>query len=272
MGLTCLHNKMTVDAFKKAGFTLGAAQLAGLANAAVDEKQGNSSEQANLHAMCGLGQGEQDCLRKVQKIITDGKQEAAAAIASQDFKLALRRMGETLHTIQDMAFHKFEPWPFAGIGEAVLNAPNYMFCHLIRDLGAVSVHGALDVDVSWRIGSQVYLGVRGFYHPSNNYFAPIPPLGGQPPEIPGFGGLLTITIGAPPGSVHIRNPYPDSRGSVEGLYSSMMSSGRADLTRAEDETDDFISKIQKDVEARPADDPLPAGTELWKLFLQFRPA
>jgi hypothetical protein len=51
-----------------------------------------------------------------------------------------------------------------------------------------------------------------------------------------------------------------------------MSSGRADLTRAEDETEDFINKIQKDVEARPANDPLPAGIELWKLFLQFRPA
>lgn len=272
MGLTCLHNRMTVKAMQDAGFIDGAAQIAGKANAAVDDRQGNTKEDANLHAMCGLGQPEFDCRKAVAKIIADGKQESADAVVARDYKLALRRMGETLHTIQDMAFHKFEPWPYAGIADAILNAPNYMFCHLIRDLGVVSVSNRLDVDVSWRVGRQVYLGVKGFYHPANDYFTPLPPIGGQPPEIPGFGGLLTITIGAAPGSVHIHNPYPDSRGSTEGPYSTMMSSGREDLTRAEDATQDFINQVQKDVDGRLDNSQLPAGTDLWGLFLLFRPA
>lgn len=272
MGLTCLHSRMTVDAMKQLGFTESAAQLAGSANAAVDEKQGNSSGETNLHAMCGLGQPEYDCRKAVAKIIADGRQETADAVVSRDYKLALRRLGETLHTIQDSAFHKYEPWPFRGISDAFLNAPNYMICHAIRDLGVVSVTNTVDVDVSWRISHQVYVGVKGFYHPSNDYFSPIPPIGGQPPAIPGFGGMFTITFGAAPGSVQVRDPFPDSRGAVGSPYSSMMSSGREDLSRAEDATEDFINKIQKDVEARPADGALPAGTELWKMFLRFRPA
>ena len=272
MGLTCLHSRMTVSAMKDLGFDERAAQLAGAANAAVDDKQSNSSEEANLHAMCGLGQPEYDCRKAVAKIIADGKQESADAVAAREYKLALRRMGETLHTIQDLAFHKYEPWPFRGIGDAILNAPNYMLCHAVRDLGLVSVTNTIDVDVSWRVGHQVYVGVKGFYHPSNDYFSPIPPIGGQPPEIPGFGGMFTITFGAAPGSVRVPNPYPDSRGAVEGPYTSMMSSGREDLSRAEDATEDFIKNVRKGVEAKPADGTLPAGTELWNLFVRFHPA
>ena len=263
-----MHSRMTVTSMKDAGFKDAAAQAAGAANAAVDDKQGNSSAEANLHAMCGFGQPEFECRKAVAKIIADGKQESADAVAAGDYKLALRRMGETLHTIQDMAYHKFEPWPFSGIGDAILNAPNYMFCHLIRDLGVVSVYNAIDVDVSWRVGHQVYIGVKGFYHPSNNYLAPMPSIGGQAPEIPGFGGMFTITFGAAPGSVRVKDPYPDSRGAIGGPYSSMMSSGREDLTRAEDATEDFINNVRKDVQARPANGKLPAGAELWELFLR----
>ena len=260
---------MTVTAMKDLGFREYAARLAGSANAAVDEKQGNSNADANLHAMCGFGQPEYECRKAVAKIIADGKQESADAVAASDYKLALRRVGETLHTIQDMAFHKFEPWPFTGIGDAILNAPNYMFCHLIRDLGVVSVSKTIDVDVSWRVGQQVYVGVKGFYHPSNDYFAPIPPIGGQAPEIPGFGGMFTITIGAAPGSVRVPDPYPDSRGAVEGPYSSMMSSGREDLTRAEDATADFINNVRKDVQARPANGQVPPGADMWEAFVRY---
>jgi hypothetical protein len=260
---------MTVTAMKDLGFKPATAQLAGAANAAVDDKQGNSSAQANLHAMCGFGQPEYECRKAVAKIIADGKQESADAIADGDYKLAIRRMGETLHTIQDMAFHKFEPWPYAGIGDAILNAPEYMFCHLIRDLGVVSVSNAVDVEVSWRVGHQVYVGVKGFYHPSNDYFAPIPPIGGSAPEIPGFGGLFTITIGAAPGSVHVRDPYPDSRGAIGGPWSSMMSSGREDLTRAEDATEEFINNVRKDVQARLSNTKFASGADMWDSFVKF---
>lgn len=95
--------------------------------------------------------------------------------------------------------------------------------------------------------------------------------GGQPPQIPGLGGMLTITFGAAPGSVPVKNPFPDNWGAVENPYSSMLSSGGEDLSRAEDATENFISNNQRDVEAKPADGPLPAGTELWKLFLRFCP-
>lgn len=271
MGLTCLHSWMTVKKMKDQGFNEAAAKFAGSSNAAVDDKQGNTSKESNLHAMCGLGQSDNDCRSAVAKIIADGKKESADRVAAEQYKLALQCMGETLHTIQDLAFHKYEPWPYAGIGDAILNNPNYMFCHAVRDLGVVSVTNVVDVDVSWRVANQVYVGVRGFYHPSNNYFAPLPPIGGQPPEIAGFGGLFTITIGGAPGSVRVPNPYPDSRGAIGGPYSSMMSSGRADLTRAEDDTENFIRTIQKDVESRPAVGTHPAGTDLWQSFLGFRP-
>ena len=78
-------------------------------------------------------------------------------------------------------------------------------------------------------GQQVYAGVKASYHPSTDYFSPIPPIGA--PEIPRFGGMSTMTIGAAPGSLGTRDPHPDSRGAVEGPYSSMMSSGRKDLTQ-----------------------------------------
>jgi hypothetical protein len=144
-----------------------------------------------------------------------------------------------------------------------------MICHAIRDLGLVSVSHTIDIDVSWRIGQQVYLGVKGFYHPSTNYFAPIPEPVGRTPEIPGYGGMFTITFGAAPGSVQVRDPFPDSRGAVDNPYSSMLSSGRADFSRAEDDTADFIQKVHTDVEAVNADGKLPPGTQLWQMFLQF---
>jgi hypothetical protein len=263
---------MTVDALRAADFPDRAAQVAGAANAAVDDKQGNSSGETNLHAMCGLGQPDFDCRKGVAKVIADGKQDIIDAIVKRDYKLALRRIGETLHTVQDLAFHKYEPWPFRGISDAFLNDPNYMICHAIRDLGLVAVSNVVDVSVSWRVSQQVYVGVTGFYHPANNYFFRVPGPGAGPPTIPGFGGLFTINIGAAPNSVQVRNPFQDSRGATETQYSSMLSSGRADLTRAEDETKKFIGQIQTDVEAKPPVNQFPAGPEMWRLFKGFNPS
>lgn len=286
MGLTCLHKRMTVSVMKRLGFSDRAAQIAGDANARVDDKQGNSARETNLHAMCGLGQRDADCRTAIAKIIHDGQQDVVDGIASVAGKIpadpqptpiaagpssdiqavqsaflkAYERIGETLHTVQDLCFHKYEPWPFHGVGEAFLQDPNYMICHAIRDLGVVSVTNALDVDVNWRISEELYVGVKGFVHPANNYLAPSP--WGRPPEFAGSGGMLTITFGAAPGSVQPKDYFPDSRGARETKYSSMMSSGRADLSRAEDDTEKFIDAIRRDVEAQPD------GTVSWNWFLQ----
>ena len=275
MALTCLHTKITVDAMKNLGFTSSAGQRAGLANAAVDDKQGNSSAETNLHAMRGPGQPDFECRQAVAKLIADGKKEISDAVVSAAqvnasdqkkadtiYELALRRLGETLHTLQDLSFHKYEPWPFRGIADAFLSDPNYMICHAIRDLGFVSVSNTIDVDVSWRIGQQVYVGVKGFHHPTNHFFDV--PSGGQPPEIPGWGGMFTITFGGAPGSVQVRDPFRDSRGTAENPYTSMLSSGRADLSRAEDDTEKFIKTIQNDVEFKPD------GAGAWASFLRYQ--
>jgi hypothetical protein len=260
---------MTVDAMVKLGFTESAAGQAGKANARIDDQQGNTSAETNLHAMCAPGQSDSDCRKAVDKIIADGRQSVIDTVVSALsqkapaawYEAALKSLGETLHTIQDYSFHKYEPWPYRGIGDALLRDPNYMICHAIRDLGFVSITNTIDVNASLRIGREAYIGVQGFFRlPSN----PDPPRGGEPPGFSGAGGMLTFTFGAAPGSVHVRDPFPDGRGVADSHYSSMLASGRADLSRAEDATEDFIKNIEKDVEKKPD------GGQAWLLFLHFQ--
>lgn len=225
MAIVPIHKLITRDVLDGFDFKDGARTHAAEANAAVDEKQGATADQANLHAMRGYRpdgplQTEDEARRASARIIEEAKHDAVAAIASGDFARAMRRLGEAHHTLQDREYHRFEPWPFLGIGDAVFNAsagaryglrPDYMMCHAARDLSFIS---GLNYGAGYGSG-------RGW---SGNYWAevtlptargPIPYLsfgsygsagaGGRPGEIAGY---VMFTWGAPPRSIRTPSATP----------------------------------------------------------------
>ena len=113
-----------------------------MANARVDDKQGNDASEANLHAMIGyvsdqLGhlppgrrlQTEGEAKQEVEALLTANVEKTVTAVLQSQFLQALDLLGAALHTVQDRAFHSFEPWPHAGIADGIKNDPNYMFAH-----------------------------------------------------------------------------------------------------------------------------------------------
>jgi len=293
MGIPCLHKGITVAVMGRYDFVPAARDLAADANAAVDEKQGNSAADTNLHAMCGfvdvldpilrkpmqLLQNEEQCRAAVGNLLTDLKNEIVGAVLAGDLRTGLGRLGEALHTIQDRAFHNYEPWPYQGLAGAVMADPNYMLCHAIRDLGVnlggvgIGISrldvwelnaGKFDLEVSARIGSRAYLGGRVFNHGSGADLWQTPGVrnGGAGPL--GMGGMLTLTFGAAPGSVS--PPEPGSVPLVPPGRPSwgMATSGPAAQARAEDASADFIQDIQRELNGHPG------GAKAWNAFVSFR--
>jgi hypothetical protein len=123
MAIKCVHAAMTKDAMKKTGFRTAACDIAAGANKNVDEKQGPSAEEANLHAMVGMAQSEAGARKAVAKIVDEGRSDVIQAVLRGDYERALQRMGGTLHTVQDRAFHTFEPWLYNGLWDAIRKAP-----------------------------------------------------------------------------------------------------------------------------------------------------
>ena len=163
MGLTSLHGQLTVSVLRESGFSTAAADFAAEANEAVDamENQGNDASLANLHAMRGfLGPGggalsmrgrrmqtEDEARAAVAALLQAAHDECLDAVRAGRDSTALSKMGAALHTVQDAEYHRFEPWPYKGIDDALLNgasgaayglAPDYMFCHVQRDAGYVN--------------------------------------------------------------------------------------------------------------------------------------
>ncbi|HJZ72220.1 MAG TPA: hypothetical protein VKE51_10795 [Vicinamibacterales bacterium] len=163
MGLTSLHGQLTVSVMREAGFSTAAADLAAEGNEAVDamENQGNAANLANMHAMRGfLGPSGGALSMRGRRMQTEGEARDAVAVLLQGLQdeclealragrdaTALTKMGTALHTVQDREYHRFEPWPYRGIDDALLNgasgapyglAPDYMFCHVQRDAGYVN--------------------------------------------------------------------------------------------------------------------------------------
>jgi hypothetical protein len=294
MGIPCLHKGITTAIMERSNFVPAARDLASDANAAVDEKQGNGAKETNLHAMCGfvdvldpiihkpmqLLQTEEQCRGAVDALLDTAKSEIVEAVGRGDYRTGLKRLGEALHTIQDRAFHNYEPWPYAGLADAVLTDPNYMVCHAIRDLGlnvggvGIGISrldvwelnaGRFDVEVSARIGSRVYLGCRAFNHGSAAELWQTPGMrnGGAGPL--GVGGMLTLTFGAPPGSV---SP-PEPPGAVPLVPNgrptwSMATGGPAAQARAEDSSAEFILELQRQLNG------MPGGAKAWSSFVNFR--
>src|ERR1700752_430512 len=149
MAIPCFHKEITVQVATSAefGFDSKAAKLMAAANALVDKKQGNSSDETQFHAMRGyleesdpmLGrrmETEQECQKAVRELLEKcAKSIVNAIVIRHEGDAALNLLGTALHTCQDKAFHHFEEWPYQGLCDALVNAPNYMIAHGVRDLG-----------------------------------------------------------------------------------------------------------------------------------------
>lgn len=295
MGIPCLHKGITTAVMERFQFVHPARDLAAEANAAVDEKQGNSAKETNLHAMCGyvaaldpvlraemkILQNEEQCRASVNQLLEAAKEEVCLQVVAGNHRTALQRLGEALHTIQDRAFHNYEPWPYQGLLGAVLTDPNYMLCHAIRDLGVniggigIGVSrldiwelpaGRFDLELSARIGGRVFLGGRVFKHATAAEFwqTPLGRDGGGGPL--GVGGMLSITIGAPPGSLPVPERFPSSVSMVPNGRPtwSMATDGPAAQVRAEDASADFVREVQRELSRTPD------GAKAWNLFVNSR--
>jgi len=153
MAIVPLHRQITRTALVSLGFGEAAIRIASDANAEVDEKQGSIARESNLHAMRGYVQGvmqtHERAVEAVEALLRRRVETVRNALFATppDVAKGLEELGAGLHTVQDRAYHHFEPWPFAGIGDAIFNAergaafglaPHYMLCHGLRDMGAVS--------------------------------------------------------------------------------------------------------------------------------------
>jgi hypothetical protein len=295
MGIPCLHKGITTAVMERFHFVQPARELAAEANAAVDEKQGNSADETNLHAMCGyitvldavlrkpmlVLQTEEQCHDSVRRLLLAAKGEISTQVIAGNYRTALQQLGAALHTIQDRAFHNYEPWPYHGLAGAVLTDPNYMLCHAIRDLGiylggvGIGISrldvwdlpaGRFDVELSARIGGRVFLGGRVFVNPSTPDAWQMP--AGRDGSVGplGVGGMLTLTFGAAPGSLSTRERYPGSVPLVPNGKAtwSMATSGPAAQARAEDASNEFIAEVQRELS-------LAAGGGLaWSAFVNSR--
>jgi hypothetical protein len=274
---------MTKGVMKTLGFREAACDIAARANARVDDKQGNGAQETNLHAMRGLAaksltsfsptlvlQSEEDTREAVAKIISEGRNDVVQSVLKGDYEQALKRMGEVLHTVQDRAFHNFEPWPYAGIADAIMKDPSYMICHAIRDLSWVSdiVVGPkrTEIELSYRVAGDIYVGVRGF-HNGQGPSPYLPPTMHGPEwnnSFQGTGALVSITFGAAPGSLpppgsSIGNAAtPDDR-----QFWQTTTRGVGMRTRAEDDSGEFIKSIERVVKGQPN------GANSWTAFLSW---
>jgi hypothetical protein len=295
MGIPSLHQGITTAIMERFHFAPAARDLAAAANAAIDEKQGNSARETNLHAMCGfvdvldpvlrkpmqILQNDEQCRAGVHDLLVAAKADIAKAVLAGDYRTGIHRLGQALHTVQDRAFHNFEPWPYRGLADAVLSDPNYMICHAVRDLGVnlggigIGISrldiwelpaGRFDFELSARIGGRVFLGGRVFSHATAPEFWQTP-LGRDGTVGPlGTGGMVTLSFGAPPGSVSPPERFPSSATVVPNGRPtwSMATSGPAAQARAEDASADFIREVELEVNRAPG------GSKAWTGFLKFQ--
>jgi hypothetical protein len=282
MAIIPLHKAITREVLKTAGFSDAAAERAATANAKVDEKQGNDASEANLHAMLGyvseqVGnlprgrrmQTEQEAKREVEAQLTKAVQNTATAVLGSEFLQALDLLGAALHTVQDRAFHGFEPWPHAGIEAAIKDDPNYMFAHGVRDLGGVSRldvktrNGSINLAAGWtfQLSESVYLTAEGFTNPEVRSARDPRPFGSPGRDVfEGTGGLLTLSFGAAPGSVRSRARGEPSNEPTAN--ESIVTQGPAARAAAKIASKAFVERVANHVSSDPH------GNQAWALFLQ----
>lgn len=215
MAIIPIHKKITKDVLSELGFSEEGREVAANANAEVDDHQGNHQSEANLHAMRGFSdshilQSADEAQQDVGELLRRRREETIDRITQGAWRGALAELGRALHTVQDRAYHRFEPWPYEGLVDSVINpsvggryglAPNYMLCHALRDLSYVSVFdmgAAYTSDTGWNGRLAVELT-----RPSENPWVPHVSLGGSYR----FGsqnevaGGVTLTWGATPRSL-----------------------------------------------------------------------
>lgn len=170
--------------------------------------------------------------------------EIVQLISKKDYSTALERLGAAMHTVQDRVFHHFEPWPYKDIPDSLMKSPDYMVCHALRDVGYIS---KIQVDehqfalgVAMRVGSQSYLGADAFAPTGNQ---------NNMSGFRGYGGMVSITIGAAPGSLRTSPGAgePTSSGDVEPCLAT---EGVADKAKATDDSMDFVKQVKREVDAK----------------------
>jgi hypothetical protein len=234
VGLKSLHKSITKTVLKGLKFSDEAIQLAADSNEQVDEKQSDNAKETNLHAMRGhlvstnprslvevavRMQSEEEARTEVKNILAKARTDFVAFMVGNDLKSALRCLGAALHTVQDEKFHQYEMWPYAGIGDAIKNDPNYMFMHGVRDTGMVSKLEArtrldgmsrLAIELTRPLGSGAnnwFLSLEGFTDGQvTARAAKLPGAIDLDRDWYGTGGMAKLTWGGAPGSVPGPNP------------------------------------------------------------------
>lgn len=216
MAIGELHGRITRIVLEEAGFTTQAQETAAHANVLVDERQGNTSSETNLHAMLGYDtanhmQTAEQAERAVRNLLERAKNEILEVLAGRtahgmapDYRHALVLLGRALHTVQDRLYHRFEPWPYRSIPDSLMSDPNYMICHGLRDVSFVS---GLGYQPRYQHGRGWSHRVGGeFTIPSSQSFLPHVGVGGEVTLGTG-GGVsewavgITLIWGAMPGEV-----------------------------------------------------------------------
>jgi hypothetical protein len=204
-------------------------------------------------------QTEDETKEAVKALLKQAHDDVVLAVFKREYEKALIRLGAALHTVQDRVFHHFEPWPYKDIADSLLNSPNYMMCHALRDVGYISKVAASEhqfaLGLATRADPDTYLGVEAF--------APIGDQRSMTQGFRGWGGMVTLTFGAAPGS--LRPPDTTSgrdQRSADDLDSCLPSEGVADKAKATDDSEAFVADVKKEVEAKGK------GSEMWADFLQ----
>jgi hypothetical protein len=287
MAIIPLHKDITKEVLREFGFSEKAADLAANANAKVDEKQGSDASESNLHAMAGYTndpifkapkarlQNEDEARKEVEWRLSQAKIQIVRNVLSKEFTTGLQLLGAALHTVQDRAFHNFEPWPHDGLGDAIKNDPNYMFAHGMRDLGGISkfdfkaADGVFRFAAEWtfQLNRQSYLSVQGFCEQGVKHARGprIPGTVGMDTDPHGCGGMLTFTMGDAPGSNSRPQVVKDDLMSAHDMSAnqSMLTQGPAARAAARVASSAFVREIKLQVLASGQ------GQSAWEGFLKF---
>lgn len=207
-------------------------------------------------------QTEQEAKDAVETLLREAKRDVIESVLKRDYAGALTRLGEALHTVQDRVFHHFEPWPYKDIPDSLMKSPNYMMCHALRDLGYISKIGVDEhqfaLGVATRVDPQLYLGTELFG-----------PTGSQSSMTGGFrgwGGMVTLSFGAAPGSMPSPDPRVrgDNQPSDDAVRPCLTTEGVADKAQATDKSTRFIAEIKEEITAAQK------GGETWDNFVHLK--
>ena len=281
MAIIPLHKLLTKRGLEEFGFSESAQEIAARANAKVDDKQGSLAIEANLHAMrgrvgaevAGTGvmrlpstrmQSEQEAREAVNALLAAARQQVATHLLAHEYRDALKALGAALHTIQDREYHRHEPWEHAGILQAILHDPNYMFAHGLRDLGAIGSvpfgisrfdtarstpsRPRFDFEISFPVAHDAWISLGGYT--AGREASPFPGGSGLGSDV---GGMVTFTIGQTPRVEPPRDTSQPTRTPPVTETSIIATAGTAAYSSAVSATRGYIRDVRRYVNERDAD-------------------